>query len=66
MQQYKVLQRFSPDEANAIDYRRGVHELQPHVDDRQLATDVICNLCLVGRVVMTFQKEKGIKHKVSG
>lgn len=31
-----ALRLFHPNEANALDYRRGVHELSPHVDDRWL------------------------------
>ena len=38
MQQIPLLQHFQPNEANAIDYRKGLgHWLKPHVDDRSAA-----------------------------
>jgi hypothetical protein len=64
MQQHAPLRSFCPNEANAIDYRQGVHSLGPHVDDRQLSTDVICTLSLAGRAVMTFSRCKGPEHQV--
>eukprot|EP00980_Cylindrotheca_fusiformis_P025235 scaffold13311_cov161-Cylindrotheca_fusiformis.AAC.1 len=45
-----------PNEANAIDYRRGQgHWLKSHVDDRKLSKEPIANLSLAGDCYMTFQ-----------
>lgn len=57
MQQLPPLRTFNPNEANAIDYWRGIHHLKPHMDDRKLSTEVIVNLSLSGRAVMTFTKQ---------
>ncbi|KAL3155149.1 hypothetical protein ABBQ38_011205 [Trebouxia sp. C0009 RCD-2024] len=55
MQQLPLLQAFEPNEANAIDYRASLgHWLKAHVDDRQLSTDKIVTLSLVGSASMTF------------
>ena len=55
----EILSAFSPDEANAISYHRNRgHSLEPHVDDRQLNGDILCNLCLLGDASMTYTKEK--------
>ena len=46
---------FSPNEANAIDYRRREgHWLKSHVDDRKLSKEAIANLSLLGDCYMTF------------
>mmetsp|Transcript_12820 Transcript_12820/g.32898 ORF Transcript_12820/g.32898 Transcript_12820/m.32898 type:complete len:585 (+) Transcript_12820:292-2046(+) len=60
-----VLRKFQPNECNAIDYRRALgHSLTPHVDDRQLSGDIICNLSLCGDCIMTYSREKGAAHCV--
>lgn len=54
-QQLKIF----PNEANAIDYRKGQgHWLKSHVDDRQLSKEVIINLSLAGDCYMTFTNTK--------
>ncbi|KAL3141514.1 hypothetical protein ABBQ32_004764 [Trebouxia sp. C0010 RCD-2024] len=59
MQQLPLLQAFKPNEANAIDYRTSLgHWLKAHVDDRQLSTDKIVTLSLVGSASMTFSCKK--------
>jgi len=55
---------FCPTECNALLYVRGSSWLRPHVDDRQLSTDVIMNLSLGGDAVMTYSKERGAPHEV--
>lgn len=46
----------SPNEANAIDYRRASgHYLASHVDDRKLSKEPIANLSLAGDCFMTFR-----------
>jgi alkylated DNA repair dioxygenase AlkB len=55
---------FTPNEANAIDYRRQRGDwLRAHVDDRKLSTEPIANLSLVGDSTMTF---RNTKKSVSG
>ena len=55
---HPALRGFVPNEANAIDYdRRGGAELLPHVDDRQMSTDLIVNLSLAGDCVMTYVED---------
>ena len=45
----------TPNEANAIDYRKGMgHYLAAHVDDRQLSKEPIANVSLAGDCYMTF------------
>jgi hypothetical protein len=53
-----ALRDFAPNEANAIDYDRaaGMH-LLPHVDDRQMSSDVLVNLSLAGDCTMTYSQE---------
>ena len=34
MRRLPVLSEFTPNEANALDYRKGVHVLYAHADDR--------------------------------
>jgi alkylated DNA repair protein alkB family protein 4 len=46
--------RFSPNEGNAIEYRRGRSWLESHVDDRAKHREVITNLSLAGDCCMTF------------
>ena len=47
-QDVPALRKFYPSEANAIDYHRKTgHELQAHVDDRQLSTGEIVTLSLL-------------------
>jgi alkylated DNA repair protein alkB family protein 4 len=61
-QKGNTLHAFSPNEANAIDYRRQEgHWLKAHVDDRQLSKEPILNLSLVGDCIMTFQNQKKSK-----
>lgn len=49
---------FTPNEANAIDYRRAQGmELKPHCDDRQLSSGTLINLSLAGDCVMTYTKD---------
>ena len=51
-----AMKNFSPNEANAIDYRRHEgHWLKAHVDDRKLSKEPIANLSLIGDCYMTFQ-----------
>lgn len=46
----------TPNEANAIDYRRKLgHFLSDHVDDRKLSKEPIANLSLAGDCYMTFR-----------
>lgn len=46
----------TPNEANAIDYRKAQgHHLQSHVDDRKLSKEPIANLSLAGDCYMTFR-----------
>ncbi len=53
---------FSPNEANAIDYRRREgHWLKAHVDDRKLSKEAIANLSLLGGCYMTFSNVS--KHR---
>ena len=60
MQQIPLLQHFQPNEANAIDYRKGLgHWLKPHVDDRSATVPfitcsvlMICNDDMIRRVVI--------------
>uniref|UniRef100_A0A7S1FL10 Alpha-ketoglutarate-dependent dioxygenase AlkB-like domain-containing protein n=1 Tax=Corethron hystrix TaxID=216773 RepID=A0A7S1FL10_9STRA len=56
---YSIMRRCTPNEANAIDYRRerGDH-LQSHVDDRQLSKELIVNLSLAGDCLMTFRHQR--------
>ena len=55
-----VLRGFAPNEANAIDYDRAAGmELLPHVDDRQMSSDVLVNLSLAGDCTMTYVEERG-------
>lgn len=50
---------FTPNEANAIDYRRQRGDwLQAHIDDRKLSTEPIANLSLAGDCYMTFGNTK--------
>ena len=55
---HPALRGFVPNEANAIVYdRHGGAELLPHVDDRQMSTDLIVNLSLAGDCVMTYVED---------
>ena len=50
-----ALSEFRPNEANAIEYDRAAGSvLLPHVDDRQMSSDLIVNLSLGGACVMTY------------
>lgn len=49
---------FEPNEANAIDYRKGEgHWLQGHVDDQKQSKEPICNLSLSGDAIMSFRNQ---------
>ena len=54
---HPALRGFVPNEANAIDYDRRRAELLPHVDDRQMSTDLIVNPSLAGDCVMTYVED---------
>ena len=43
-----ALSEFRPNEANAIEYDRAAGSVLPHVDDRQMSSDLIVNLCVAG------------------
>lgn len=45
---------WTPNEGNAIEYRRGHSWLKPHVDDRRKHKELIANLSLAGDCYMTF------------
>ena len=56
--QVPLLRGFTPNEANAIDYRRRRgHSLTAHCDDRQLSGAILVNLCLAGSAVMTYSRD---------
>jgi alkylated DNA repair protein alkB family protein 4 len=55
----------SPNEANAIDYRKVRGDwLQAHVDDRKLSKEPIVNLSLAGDCIMTYgnTKKRTLQH----
>lgn len=55
----KPMKNCTPNEANAIDYRRSNGDyLKSHVDDRQLSKEPIANLSLAGDCIMTFRLER--------
>ena len=57
--QHQALRQFEPNEANAISYDKAAGcELLPHVDDRQMSTDLIVNLSLLCDCVMTYLGER--------
>ena len=43
---------YTPTECSALLYIRGKSWLKPHVDDRSLSTDIICNLSILGDAVV--------------
>lgn len=56
---HSIMKGCTPNEANAIDYRRAKGDyLKNHVDDRQLSKEPIANLSLAGDCYMTFRKER--------
>ena len=58
--QHQALRQFEPNEANAICYDKAAGcELLPHVDDRQMSTDLIVNLSLLCDCVMTYVEDAG-------
>ena len=57
---HTALRQFEPNEANAICYDKAAGcELLPHVDDRQMSTDLIVNLSLLCDCVMTYVEDAG-------
>ena len=57
---HQALRQFEPNEANAICYDKAAGcELLPHVDDRQMSTDLIVNLSLLCDCVMTYVEDAG-------
>lgn len=55
LKQLAPMKGCTPNEANAIDYRKASgHYLAAHVDDRQLSKEPIANLSLAGDCYMTF------------
>lgn len=62
---HPVLQNFSPNECNAINYRKDLGSvLTPHCDDRQLSSDLLVNLSLVCDCTMTYTNEKFPEKRV--
>ena len=56
LKQVRAMTGITPNEANAIDYRRQLgHYLSDHVDDRKLSKEPIANLSLAGDCYMTFR-----------
>jgi alkylated DNA repair dioxygenase AlkB len=52
----RAMKGCTPNEANAIDYRRYQgHHLTSHVDDRKLSKEPIANISMVGDCYMTFR-----------
>ena len=62
---HETLKRFTPNECNAISYRKDLGStLTPHCDDRQLSSDILVNLSLLGNCTMTYIHEKYPEKKV--
>ena len=62
---HETLRRFAPNECNAISYRKDLGStLTPHCDDRQLSSDILVNLSLLGNCTMTYIHEKFPEKKV--
>ena len=56
---HETLRNFTPNECNAINYRKDLgSELTAHCDDRQLSSDLLVNLSLVGDCTMTYIHDK--------
>ena len=54
-----LLRSFTPNEANAIDYRRELkHFLAPHCDDRRLSGTILVNLSLAGDARMLYTEDR--------
>ena len=55
LQRLKCMQGCTPNDVNAIEYRRAMgHSLGAHVDDRKKHKEPIANLSLAGDIYMTF------------
>jgi len=62
---HPTLKNFSPNECNAINYRKDLGSvLTPHCDDRQLSSDLLVNLSLVCDCTMTYTNEKFPEKRV--
>ena len=62
--QVGLLRSFSPNEANAIDYRRSLnHFLAPHCDDRRLSGAILVNLSLAGDARMRYTEDRPVARK---
>lgn len=62
---HSIMKGCTPNEANAIDYRRANGDyLKSHVDDRQLSKEPIANLSLAGDCLMTFKNERKQNQKI--
>lgn len=56
---HETLRNFTPNECNAINYRKDLgSELTAHCDDRQLSSDLLVNLSLMGDCTMTYIHDK--------
>ena len=56
---HETLKHFTPNECNAINYRKDLGSvLTPHCDDRQLSSDILVNLSLCCDCTMTYSHEK--------
>ena len=62
---HPTLKNFTPNECNAINYRKDLGSvLTPHCDDRQMSSDILVNLSLVCDCTMTYTNEKFPEKRV--
>ena len=62
---HETLKHFTPNECNAINYRKDLGSvLTPHCDDRQLSSDILVNLSLCSDCTMTYSHEKFASKRV--